>query len=247
MALPAIAAPACATLIAGRHRFRIAAADNAAAAQLRGAVGDAGHLLAVGDQQHGAAPLLEVADELDDLPDRQQVDACGGLIKDHQARRQGKHRRQFDALALAAAERLVHLAVHVIRRRQADPLQAILHVCLVAAQAQVVAHQQALEARWLLPRQRNAQARPLEQRQSVDAVAVETNLALVEAVTLAAHDQVGQGALARAVGADQSMNLARRQTQVNAVEQRPRRQAENQAGDFEQSHAMPSNPADSQP
>ena len=70
------------------------------------AVGDLGHHAeVVGDEQHaGAAPLLQLADQLQDLRLRGDVERGGRLVGDQQRGIEHQRRGDHDALALAAGE-----------------------------------------------------------------------------------------------------------------------------------------------
>ena len=70
------------------------------------AVGDLGHHAeVVGDEQDaGAAPVLQLADQLQDLRLRGHVERRGRLVGDQQGRIEHQGRRDHDALALAAGD-----------------------------------------------------------------------------------------------------------------------------------------------
>ncbi len=70
------------------------------------AVGDLGHHAeVVGDEQHaGAAPLLQLPDQLQDLRLRGHVERRGGLVGDQQGRVEHQGRGDHDALALTAGD-----------------------------------------------------------------------------------------------------------------------------------------------
>ena len=69
-------------------------------------MGDLGHHAeVVGDEQHaGAAPLLQLADQLQDLRLRRHVERRGRLVGDQQRRVEHQGGGDHDALALAARD-----------------------------------------------------------------------------------------------------------------------------------------------
>jgi hypothetical protein len=79
-------------------------------------------------------------------------------------------------------------------------------------------HAQALEARRFLPGQRDTTSGPLVQGQGIDAFAVETDLAALRGITAATHQAPGQRRLARTVGAEQHVNLARCDAQLHLAQ-----------------------------
>jgi hypothetical protein len=66
------------------------------------------HFVSVRNQQYRRAYLGEMADESSDIRQREHINAGVGLVQDGQARAHGVYRRQFDAFALSARERVVH-------------------------------------------------------------------------------------------------------------------------------------------
>src|SRR5512134_2642266 len=81
--------------------------DNASGAELGRAIGNEGHFLLMRDQEDRSAGFLQRADDVDDVIDREHIDARRRLIEDRQL---GFHRedgRKLDPVALPAAQRLV--------------------------------------------------------------------------------------------------------------------------------------------
>ena len=81
--------------------------DNASGAELGRSIGNEGHLLLMCDQEDRSAGFLQGADDVDDVVDREHIDARRRLIEDRQF---GFHRedgRKLDPVALTAAQRLV--------------------------------------------------------------------------------------------------------------------------------------------
>ena len=105
-----------------QHRLGAALLHQPAALEHRDVVGDLGHHAEiVGDEQDAhAAPLLQVADQLEDLGLGGDVERRGRLVGDEDRGFEGERHGDHRALALAAGE-LVRVGPHDLRRvGQAD-------------------------------------------------------------------------------------------------------------------------------
>ena len=164
-------------------------------------------------------------------PDQRRVDAAGGLVEQQDRRVGDQQRRELEQLALAVGQVAGRL---VGEPRDPDELQQLHRVALLALRPGAPQHpaQPALLAlrgdqHVLQHRQAGEQPRELERASDPelehpvgwrvgDLGAAEVNLALLDA--LVAGDHVEQRRLARAVGADQPVDLALVDVEVAALQ-----------------------------
>ena len=132
-----------------------------------------------------------------------QVDAGLGLVKDHESGLPGQDGGDLDALDLAAGEGGVHLPVNIVVGAQTHTGEelALLLVsqALAGGQLQQVLHLEALEPGGLLKAVADAPAGPLGDGKAGHVLPVPQDLS--GGGLHQAHDGLGQGGLAAAVGA----------------------------------------------
>jgi hypothetical protein len=85
----------------------IAGEDDPSITQLGCRVSDGRDLFLMSDEQDSPAVILERADDVDDVVDREHVDSRGGLIENRQRRFHRQHGRQLDSMTFSAAEGLI--------------------------------------------------------------------------------------------------------------------------------------------
>jgi len=176
----------------------------------------------VGDDEDGVLALaLQQAEGLGQLGKGPQVDAGLRLVKDEQAAGAGQNGRDLDALDLAAGEGGVHLPVHIVGGAQADPVEigttfVPAQVPVAGGQGQQVPDPQALKARGLLEAVADAQLGPLGDGKLGDVLSVPQDLPARGGDQ--AHDGLGQGGLAAAVGAGDDHKFVVVDGQVDAPE-----------------------------
>lgn len=112
----------------------------------------------------------------------------------------------------------------VAARGQVDGVQRGLHPVAITfgcAKAEVGGNGQPLKARRLLPGQRHAPAPALVNRQVRHLLAVQPDMAGIRLVTAAAHERIGQRRFARAVDAQQGVDLAGIDVKIDVLQNRP--------------------------
>jgi hypothetical protein len=190
--------------------------------------------LVVGDDENAHAGRL--GDGVDPVGHRVEgvdVEPRVGLVEHREPRLQQRHLEDLHALLLAAGESLVEVArgevarhVGQLHRRlrllaevlERDGLLATALAVGVDDRAQVLGDRHAGNGDRVLEGHEQAHAGALVGVGLRDVLAVEDDLPLGHLEVRVAHDGVGQGRLARAVGAHQGVELARADVQVHALE-----------------------------
>jgi hypothetical protein len=95
---------------------RIAGKDDSSVAQLGSRVGNRGDLFLMRDEHNRSTIVFKSADHIDNVADREHVDADGGLVKDRQPRFHAQHRGQLDAMAFPAAKGFIDPPIQVTVR-----------------------------------------------------------------------------------------------------------------------------------
>ena len=198
--------------------------DDAAAFEHGDAVGERDRRRPVGDHERRAA-LHHLGEGSADLVLLGRVDGRGGVVEDEHGRVGEDRAGDRDPLPLAAREREAALAEHrlvavgqvVHERGRAGQLGGAADVLVVRVrppEADVLAHALAEQER-LLEDERD-RAADVGDAQLAQVVTVEQHAALLGVVQTS--EEAGDGALARAGGADEGERLARRDVQVEPVE-----------------------------
>ena len=199
-----------------------AMADHLAPGDHDDLIGQVDDPLLMGDDDDGVLPgAVEHAEGLRQFGKGPQVDARLRLVKDEQAAGPGQDGGDLNALDLPAGEGGVHLPVHVVGRAQPHPVQvgaALVpgQLPLARGQLQQVPHPQPLEPGGLLEPIADPQLGPFGDGQAGNIRAVPDNLAAGGLGQ--AHDGLGQGGLAAAVGAGDDDKLIVFNGQVDAPE-----------------------------
>ena len=165
----------------------------------------------MGNDDHGGAALtVDLLEGLRQPGEGPQVDACLRLVEDHQVGVPGQNGGDLNALDLAAGKGHIHFAVQIVIGAEphlGEVLAALVLGKLVVAggDGQQVADSDALEAGGLLEAVANAQAGTFSDRKARHILAVVEDLPLRGLYQ--AHDHLGQGSLAAAVGAGENYQL----------------------------------------
>ena len=147
-----------------------------------------------------------------------EVNAGLRLVKDHEAAAARQHRRDLDALDLAAGKAGIHVAVDIVAGAQADLGQVAAGLVVRHGRArrdvQQVAHLHSLEARRLLEAVGNAEPRAFGDGERGDVLPVPENGAGGSGID--AHNGAGKAGLAAAVraGDDHKALVVYRQADV---------------------------------
>ena len=214
-------------IVRGGDLLRRALAEDHAVADHVDVVGDLERLLhVVGHHDRGQAErVVQAADQLDDLVERDRVEAGEGLVVHHQLRVGGDGARERHAPRHAAREVARH---HVARAAQADRVQLHQHQAphQLLGQVEVLADR---EGDVVVHREVAEQARGLEHHADLEAQLVE--LVGVELVHVLARDrdraarglelaadQLQQRGLARAAAAEDRHHLAARDVERQAAQ-----------------------------
>ena len=165
----------------------------------------------MGDDDHGGRALpVDLLEGLGQPGEGPQVDAGLRLIEDHQLAAAGQDGGDLDALDLAAGQRHVHLAVQVVVGAEANlgkigAALVLAELVLARRQKQQVVDGDALEAGRLLEAVADAALGALGDGQVRHVLAVVQHAA--GGGLHQAHDDLGQGGLAAAVGAGEDDQL----------------------------------------
>jgi hypothetical protein len=192
------------------------------------------------DHEQGEAARVQLADQPDQLRDRPLIDAAGHLVQQQDARLRGEGARQLEALALARGQRAGVRLRLVGESDPADqlacPLPRVPHVPRARERAHhhVVQHGHPREGAQLLERPRNPAAADRVRRQPRQRRTVEPHLPLVGMVE--AGDDLEQGGLAGAVGADDPDQLAGRHVEGDPAVGRDAAEPLRHAGDGQEAH-----------
>ena len=206
----------------GRISLAVAPVADLAAADDHDLIRQGNDTLLVGDDDHGGPALVvDLLEGLRQPGEAPEVDAGLGLVKDHELGVPGQEGRDLDALDLAAGEGDVHLPVEIIVGAEAHPGQVLAALVLAeriiaAGQGQQALHRDALEAGGLLEAVADAEPRPLGDGEIRDVLSVPKDLA--GGGLDQAHDDLGQGGLAAAVGASEDHELMVRHRQGDALQ-----------------------------
>src|SRR5665647_3628100 len=195
--------------------------EDAAVAKQEGVLGVLEHRHAVGDHDHRGAHGLEVGEGVEDALQGLDVDARVGLVHEYQTWFHGQDRGELDPLPLSSRERLVDLAHDVAFRVEPHAAEHLLNLLArlhLGARGDEAVHAQTLEARRLLPGERDAAPRALIDGHAAQRLAVEQDVAAVVGVAGEAHDGVGKGGLAGAVGPDERVDVAFPEVDAEPVE-----------------------------
>ena len=157
----------------------------------------------MGDDDHRAVlPGVDLLKRFRKAREAPEIDACLGLVEDHELRLPREDRGDLDALDLAAGEGGVHLAVKIIGRAQADLREILAGLAprqelLSRRDRQKILHADALEARRLLEAVADAAARALGDGKAGHILAVPEDAAACRHHK--AHDRLGKRRFAAAV------------------------------------------------
>ena len=173
------------------------------------------------DDDDRLTATVQLGDAVGEVPDERRVHAAGGLVEEQDRGVGDEQGGQLQQLALAVGEVAGGL---MGQPRDADELQQLRRATLLTRRASATqdgaepplialrGHQQVLqdgeahEQPGELERTADAEVKDAIGRSVGDVVAAEAHRALLDA--LIAGDDVEQGRLARAVGADQAVDLA---------------------------------------
>ena len=111
----------------------------------------------MGDEQYRGAVLLECIDHMNNILDREHIDARIGLIEDRELRVQRKGRSKFDPLAFTSAQAFIDHPVHIELRRKTDELKVGCGIGLPVFHGEVISDRDPLEPNRLLPCHGNAE------------------------------------------------------------------------------------------
>ncbi len=196
------------------------------------------------DQQDAHVRVEHGVHALGHDPQGIDVQAGIGLVEDRHLRLEDRHLEHFQALLLAAGEPLVHVPgrdrlVHLEQGHLlADELAELAHRdpalervggvdVGVRVQAEAVGvdgrpqearHREAGDGHRVLEGEEHAEPGPLVDRELQEILALPEHLAGLDHVRRVAHQGVGEGRLARAVGAHDGVDLALPNGQVDPLE-----------------------------
>ncbi len=197
---------------------RAAGKDDAPGAELGGAIGGQRDLFLVCDQQDRSPCLLQRTDDVDDVRDREHIDACCRFIEDSQCRFHRKDRGEFDPVTFAAAETLVDPAGQIALRVQANPFQGRFRILPPVAQTHVFTNRDAFESCRFLPGEREAQPGPFVHGERKKIGAPKEDLPGARLVAVASHEEISQGGLPRPIGSKQGMDFAGLHGEIESIE-----------------------------
>ena len=186
---------------------------------LVGQVDDA--LLVRDDHQGGLLFVVELAEGVGEPGEGPQVDAGLRLVEDHEAGVPGQDGGDLDALDLAAGEGGVHLSVDIVVGAQPHPGEVLAFLLVgeplpAGGELQQVPDLQTLEPGRLLKAVADALPGPLGDVEGGDVLPVPEDLTAGGGDQ--AHDGLGQGGLAAAVGAGDDHELVRADGEGDIVE-----------------------------
>jgi hypothetical protein len=191
--------------------------DHAALLEHRDAVAQRlGFFQVVGGQQHGAALLVELGDELPQRLAQLDVDTGGGLVE-HDHRRLVHQRLRHQHAALHAARELAHVGRGLVGEAEAvqqlvDPGVVVLDAEVARLDAQRLAHVEEGVEHQLLRHDAELAAR-------LGVVALHVEAVHADGAGRGARqprEHADQGGLAGAVGAEQAEELARLDLEVTS-------------------------------
>ncbi len=209
-----------------RHRARrlvlgIGGSDHLAAAQDRGRIAKRDDLVQlVGNVEDRAAACGEAAQHLEQLLDLLRRQHRGRLVHDQETRIEQQRAHDLDSLPLADAERRddpARIELEVIEVEHLVELgeQLALGMPRVKTERDVLQHRQRLKQREMLENHADAEAARGAGIGDSDRRAIEQNLAFVRRLDPVNH--LDEGRLASPVLAEQRMNLARLDLEMDVV------------------------------
>src|SRR5215207_4139096 len=234
--LGGLANPSVALALELLDELRAALLDDAPVVHDRDAVGrdEVQDPLVVGDDEHAEIALAgDGVDAMRDGVERVDVQARVRLVEDRDLRPLERELEDLQALLLAAREAVVEVAggelpadVHEVHRLLdglAELLQGDLGLAMGLAvgvhdHAQVLGDRHARDGDGVLEGHEEAHAGALVRIGLGDVLTLEEDLPLGDLEVRMAHDHVGQGGLARAVGTHEGVDLAPVHGEVHAPE-----------------------------